>query len=251
MPDVPIPETILAIDIGATTIKLGLTDDRGTHLAHVRQVPTPYPCSPERLVDVVVSEIIDSGSSKIGVGFPGDFRDGLVIEPGNLSRRGGIRSDVDPELHLAWMGFDLQRALCTASHRDVRVVNDATLAALGCSVGEGRELVMTLGTGLGIALVVDGEPVRIRDVGAELFVGGRTYDELLGEPSRDADQSRWRRLLYEAVEGFVAEFNADTVHFGGGNARRIDVGWFADMARRFIINDNDVTLRGAARLFCD
>lgn len=242
---------ILAIDVGATTIKLCEVRSDGALVGAMDRRSTPYPCAPDRLVDVVASEIRARECSMVGVGFPGDFHDGYVLEPGNLSRPGGITTDVDAGLHEAWRNFHLEESLRRASRRDVRVVNDATLAALGCSEGVVRELVFTLGTGLGIALVVDGAPVRIRDVGSEILVDGRTYDQLLGEPARAADPPRWSGVLYDAVCGFVAEFAATTVHLGGGNARCVDVTRFGDLGARVVVNDNDASLRGAARLFCD
>ena len=239
----------LAIDIGASSIKFGLIDDRGELLDAVVRLPTPYPCSPSRLVDVVARQIAQSRCSRVGVGFPGEFEGGLVIEPGNLSRVGGITTEIDPVVHQQWRGFDLEAALHVACRQEVRVVNDATLAALGCSEGRGTEIVFTLGTGFGIALVVDGSIERIRDVGAEVFIDGRTYDQVLGEKARSVDEEHWSGLLHVAVSNFVAEFDADTIHFGGGNARRVDPARFDDLRRKIVINSNDVTLRGAARLF--
>jgi polyphosphate glucokinase len=241
----------LAIDVGATTIKLCEVSPEGELVGAVDRQSTPYPCSTDRLVDVVAREIRARPCSRAGVGFPGDFRDGRVIEPGNLSRPGGIATDVDADLNAAWRGFNLEESLRRASGREVRVVNDAALAALGCREGVGRELVLTLGTGLGIAFVVDAEPVRIRDVGAEVYVEGRTYDELFGEPSRAVDPGRWSELLCAAVHGFVAEFAATTVHFGGGNARCVDPALLDELGARVVLHDNDASLRGAARLFAE
>jgi polyphosphate glucokinase len=239
---------ILAVDIGATTIKSGPVDSLGTLLGPVERTPTPFPCWPERLVATTAALIEASGCVEVGVGFPGEYRAGRVIEPGNLSRPAGISSPIDPAIHRRWVGFEFEAALRRATGVDVRVVNDASLAALGCCDGEGRELVLTLGTGLGIALVVAGELVAIRDVGAAEFVDGGTYDQLLGERSRSADERRWRSLLIRAVGEFVTEFDAQTVHFGGGNARLVDVAWFEGLAR-VVVKENDDTLRGAARLF--
>ena len=171
------------------------------------------------------------------------------MEPGNLSRVAGISSDVSPAIEQSWQGFELQEAFRQACARDVRVVNDATLAALGYATGDGRELTFTLGTGLGIALVVDGARVKIRDVGAEIFMGGRSYDEVLGEPSRATDQRQWCDSLLAAVNGFVAEFDARAVHLGGGNARYVDLALFDTAPYEVAINDNEGTLRGAAKLF--
>jgi polyphosphate glucokinase len=247
-PEVP-GENILAIDIGATSIKFAMVDSSG-HLGEpVRSVATPYPCLPGRLIEVVAKEIALSGCSRVGIGFPGDLDDGVVVEPGNLSRPGGITTEIDPTIHEVWQDFDLQRALRDACPQEVRVVNDATLAALGYSNGTGRELVFTLGTGFGIALVVEGSIEKIRDVGAEIFFEGQTYDQLLGEMSRSRDQVRWGELLHLAVENFAEEFHADTVHLGAGNARHVDLALFDDASYRVEVNDNDGTLRGAAKLF--
>jgi polyphosphate glucokinase len=242
-------DAILAIDIGATTTKFGVVDDGGHLVEEVRREPTPYPCSPERLVDFVLEHVERSGCARVGVGFPGDLRDGRVLEPGNLSRPGGFTSAIDPELHLAWQGTDLERTLREASGLDVRVVNDATLAALGCCEGRGREMVFTLGTGFGIALVVNDTNVRIRDVGDEIFLDGGSYDELLGDHARTQDEVLWNDRVVMAVADLVEEFSADVAHLGGGNSRRVDLTRFEGERWRVVVNDNIATLRGVAKLF--
>jgi polyphosphate glucokinase len=240
---------VLAVDIGASSIKLCLVDDNGERLSDVTRVPTPYPCSPTALVEFVSRYVAESGCARVGVGFPGAMIDGRVVEPGNLSRANGFTSPIDPELHDAWITTNLQEALRQATQVNVRVVNDATLAALGCCVGDGRELVFTLGTGFGIALVVDGTVVPIRDVGSELFEDAKTYDEALGDHARASDEARWCERLVRAVSRFIDEFFASVVHFSGGNSRRVDLATMSGFDATFIVNDNDTTLSGAAKLF--
>lgn len=236
-------ETVLAVDVGATTIKFGLVDAEGELTGDVLRCPTPYPCSPQRLVGLITEHVVATGVSRVGVGFPGALIDGLVLEPGNLSRPEGFTSPIDPALHEEWLNIDLQSAMRAASQCDVRVVNDATLAALGCSEGQGVELVFTLGTGFGIALVVDGSVIPIRDVGAEVFDGDETYDRALGDHARSSGEERWNVRLVRAVDRFVDEFAANTVHLGGGNSRRVDLGRYAQRSDRVVVNDNDATLR--------
>ena len=84
-------EQIFAIDIGATNIKFSHVNDMGVLVRGVRRRPTPYPCSPDRLVEFLEERIVKSGCRRVGVGFPGEFRDGHVIAPGNLSRPGRNR----------------------------------------------------------------------------------------------------------------------------------------------------------------
>jgi polyphosphate glucokinase len=138
-----------------------------------------------------------------------------------------------------------------ATHRDVRIVNDATLAALGSCDGKGVELVLTLGTGLGLALCIDGIVKKVRDVGAEVFVDGKTYDQSVGERARARDEQRWGELLVLAVKNFADEFGAITVHLAGGNARRVVPTLFSDLPFHVAINGNQASLRGAAKLFYD
>jgi polyphosphate glucokinase len=160
-----------------------------------------------------------------------------------------VTTEVDPDLEAQWRGFALQDELCKATGRDVRVVNDATLAALGSIDGQGVELVLTLGTGLGIALAIDGMLRKIRDVGAEVFVRGKTYDQTIGEHSRSLDEEHWGELLVMAADGFVREFGATTVHLAGGNARRVTPALFDEAHYRVVINGNQASIRGAAKLF--
>lgn len=247
----PHQEQILAIDIGATNIKFCHVDVQGELLEPIRRKPTPYPCSPQRLVELLSERIAQSGAQSVGIGFPGEFDNGHVIRPGNLSRPGGVTTDVDPVLEAQWRGFALQDALCQSTGRDVRIVNDAKLAALGCCEGRGTELVLTLGTGLGLALSVDGKLQKVRDVGAERFEDGLTYDQLLGERSRAADDAKWLNLLEKAIKNFSEEFVASTVHLAGGNARRVAPTAFSTLQCRVVINGNQAPLHGAAKLFCN
>ena len=247
--DVAAADQILAIDVGATTIKFCHVAPDGERLENPHRRPTPYPCTPERLVEILVERITQSASTRVGVGFPGEFADGHVVRPGNLSRPGGVTTNVDPELDQRWRGFALEEALCTASGRHVRVVNDARMAALGSIEGRGIELVLTLGTGLGLSLAVQGEIQRVRDVGAEVFEHGDTYDQTLGEVARTSDESCWSENLVRVVETFVNEFAANRVYLAGGNARRVSPYLFERADYRVVISGNEAPLRGAARLF--
>ncbi len=244
-------EQIFAIDIGATNIKFSHVNDQGIMVRGVRRRPTPYPCSPMRLVEFLEERIVKSGCRRVGVGFPGEFHDGHVVRPGNLSRPGGVGTEKDPALDALWRGFPLQDELRERTSRDVRVVNDATMAALGCIEGHGTEVVLTLGTGLGLALAIEGKLRPVRDVGAEIFRDGKTYDQTVGERARSLDDEHWSSTLVEVVKGFAEEFHATVVHLAGGNARRVVPSEFEDLPFRVVINGNDAPMRGAARLFAE
>jgi polyphosphate glucokinase len=241
--------TILAIDVGATTVKYCPVDEQGQLLDAPKRRPTPYPCTPVRLVEALTARVEETDWPRVGVGFPGEFADGHVVRPGNLARPGGVTTEVDPELVRGWIGFAFRDALIEATGRDVRVVNDASLAALGCCEGRGVEVVVTLGTGVGLALERDGRLERVRDVGAAEFHDGRTYDQTLGERARSEDPDLWYELVEEALRGFALEFGATAIHLAGGNAKRVAPGRFTTVPCEVTAHGNEAPLRGAARLF--
>jgi polyphosphate glucokinase len=115
-----------AVDVGASGIKFAHLSETGELRGEVERLPTPYPCTPERLLDVLATWIRDSGCDFVAVGFPGDMTNGVVDEPGNLSRISGIASPVDAVIHASWEGFALEATLATLVATPVRVVNDAT-----------------------------------------------------------------------------------------------------------------------------
>ena len=246
---VSIDEKILAIDIGATNMKFCHVNEDGALLELVRRRRTHYPCTPSQLVDVLSAKIARSQCRHVGVGFPGDIKDGRVTDAFNLARPGGITTAVDLELDVLWRGFAIQEALIDATGRDVRVVNDADLAALGCCRELGTEMVLTLGTGVGNALMIEGALQKVESVGARFSEDGRTFDDVLGERSRAQNEMVWRDCVVHAVSDFAQEFGASTVHLAGGNAKRLAPATFSDLATSVIINGNDASLQGVAKLF--
>jgi polyphosphate glucokinase len=246
---VSIDEKILAIDVGATNMKFCHVDEDGALLEVVRRRRTHYPCTPSQLVEVLSAKIARSKCCQVGIGFPGDIENGRVTDAFNLARPGGITTDVDVALDELWRGFAIQGALADATGRDVRVVNDADLAALGCCRELGTEMVLTLGTGLGNALMIEGALQKVESVGARSSGDGRTFDEELGERARAENDVVWRESVVRAIGDLAQEFDASTVHLAGGNAKRLAPLTFADLPTLVVIHGNDVSLQGVAKLF--
>ena len=238
---------MLAVDVGATTIKMGHFSAVGVALAARTRRTTPHPCDPTRLVELIAQRAAHLEVERIGVGFPGEVDHGVVIDGANLTRSLGPMSPVDDELVKQWSGFALESELHRVSGLTVRVLNDAATAALGCARGVGVELVVTLGTGCGLALVRDGELVRVRDVGADTLVGSATYDDLLGERGRRRDEEKWIEHVVSAVTQLAHEFSATTIHLAGGNARRLSPYAFGEWGESLVIERNDPALIGAWR----
>ncbi len=239
--------TGLVFDIGATSIKYGHISSDGQLTENLRRRSTPYPCSPDRLIEFIEHRMTTSLADALVIGFPGEVNNGVVVAPGNLARPGGPRSPVDEDLVTKWRGFDLQTTLTESLQKKVTVLNDASLAALGCTKGIGTEFVCTLGTGFGTAVVVDGGLAPFRDVGDEMFDVARTFDQALGEAARSENQEAWENDLLVGITMFVDELQPRCVHISGGNAKRLSPQLFSNISVPVHHGPEDAPFRGAAR----
>ncbi len=240
---------VLCIDVGATSIKSRLFSVGGVALGSRVKRPTPKPCSPDRLIEVIANRSGELTARRIGVGFPGDLDDGFVVDAANLARRTGPGSPIEPSLFTQWSGFDLAGELQRATGAEIRVANDALMAARGCLVGPGMEMVLTLGTGCGVALAKDGVATASRDFGSEQLVEGSSFDELLGELARRRSESDWLSHVLLAIDVIGAEYDVTTVHVAGGNARRLSPRDFQSLDVAVVIERDDPALLGAWRSF--
>ncbi len=238
---------VLGIDVGATSIKSRRFDAAGEPRGARSRKRTPYPCTPERLVELLSAMTQKVPVGRVGVGFPGSVHGGVVTDAANLTRLGGSNSPVDPDLARQWRAFDLRTALEVSTGAEVVVDNDAAMAARGCATGAGVELVVTLGTGCGIALLHDSALQPVRDFGSEPLIGALTYDELLGERGRKIDEAAWVLRVVDAVQALAAQFAATTTHLAGGNARRLSPNEFGAFATQLVIERDDPALLGAYR----
>lgn len=236
---------IAAFDVGATSIKSQVFDGDGTALQGRSRRPTPRPCGPEDLLRLLVARAAVVRATWVGVAFPGDLTDGVVTDCGNLARVGGAGTAEVLAVRDRWTAAPLERDLAVATGVPVLVVNDATAAATGCLEGRGRELVVTLGTGVGVALVVDGAHQAIGDTGGSPW-GNGTVDEAAGESARARDEWDWTVTVGRVLEALVAQWEPDVVHLAGGNARRLR----PDVVRgpRVVIARGDPALRGLVTL---
>ncbi len=237
----------LAIDIGGSGFKAAVLDPEGVMLTERVRVDTPYPCPPERLVSTLLELTEHIGERhRVSVGFPGLVRNGRVRNIPSLSRLeyGG---DADPDLERQWRGFDLAAALTKAFGVPTKVANDADVQGCAVVLGEGFEFVMTLGTGVGTALFLDGHLLPHLEAGHAPFRKDQTFEEQLGNVTRkDIGNARWRRRVSKAIDAYDRFLFFDTVYLGGGNAKHLDPDQLPPHAR---IVDNTAGIVGGVRLW--
>ncbi len=169
----------IGVDVGGSSIKCALIDlDSGTFLSERFSVPTPAQDSTDTLLTAlahVVSNI--PGDHAVGLAFPSVIRAGTVRTAANLNK--------------AWIGQPLAKLASEHLHRSVTAINDADAAGVAeLRYGAARDvpgtvLLLTLGTGIGSALFVDGRLVpntefghlEVRGREAELRASGRAKVE--------------------------------------------------------------------------
>jgi polyphosphate glucokinase len=147
-------------------------------------------------------------SDRASVGFPGVIKNGVVYTAANLGK--------------GWKTFNLEAALHKKLKLPVRIANDADVQGLGCVTGHGDELVITLGTGFGSVLFVDGHRIHL-ELGHHPFRNGKTYEDELGERAFiKKGKKKWNRHLRDAIDELQKTFNYDRLYIGGGNAETIN-----------------------------
>lgn len=200
----------LCIDIGGTGIKTLIVDTGGKALTERLRVDTPRPATPAAVVKAILGLAKQQGEfDRVSVGFPGVVRKGVVETAANM--------------HRAWIGVNVDRVLTKELRRPVRAANDADVQGLGSVTGEGVELVITLGTGFGSALFVDGRLVPNVQLAHHAGWNERTYEEELGKKAlKKVGKKKWNRRLKRAIDSLAALFNYDRLYIGGGNAQKID-----------------------------
>jgi len=201
----------LAVDIGGTGIKTMLLDDYGKPLTDRLRAKTPNPATPKAISAIIAEFGKQLGEfDRVSVGFPGVIKKGVVYTAANLDKK--------------WIEYPLAENLSKALSKPVRVANDAVVQGLGAVTGTGVELVITLGTGLGAALYLDGVPIPSLEMGHHPFRNRMTYEDELGRRAlAKAGRKRWNKRLAEAIDQLYRLFYYDRIYIGGGNAARISI----------------------------
>jgi polyphosphate glucokinase len=192
-------------------IKALVLSATGKPLTERSRVKTPRPATPGSVINTIVELAKQQGEfDRVSVGFPGVVRRGVTVTAPNLNGN--------------WGDFRLADVLSKKLSKPVRVANDADVQGFGVIAGHGVELVVTLGTGFGSGLFVDGKLVPNLELGHHPFQKGKTYEELLGDAVlKKVGKKKWNKRLVRAIQTLDLVFNYDCLYVGGGNAERITV----------------------------
>ena len=184
----------VGVDIGGTGIK-GAPVDRatGSFTGERVRLLTPAPATPDA-VAAVVGEVLDklaaggyAAGGPVGVTVPAVIREGVVE----------TAAHIDP----SWIGTDAVTLLEQATGRPVAVLNDADAAGIAeVRFGAGRDrsgvvVLLTLGTGIGSALFVDGALVPNTELG-HLHLHHGEAEQWAAASIREQDELSWKRYAH-------------------------------------------------------
>jgi len=225
----------LAIDIGGTGLKALVLGPDGAALTERARVETPRPATPKAVLRALWSLIEPLGEfDRVSVGFPGIVVDGVTRTA--------------PNLHEDWQGFELGKALAEGLRRPVRLLSDAGVQGYGVIEGKGLEMVLTLGTGFGCALYIDGRYVPNLELAHHPFGNGKTYEQYVGAKAmKKLGKKKWNKRVREVIEQVLPIWNPRKLYIGGGNAKHLRI----DLPPNVSMTPNIAGLLGGVALWHD
>jgi len=201
----------IGVDLGGSGFRIAVVDGQlGTILGQVSRFDHIEPHSKQSILQHIRQALDEFPPDlPLGIGFPGMTRGNRVLSAPNLGKD--------------WNGTDIANEL--GKKRTIALLNDADAAAI-CEqqVGNGKDsegtmLMVTIGTGLGTGVVVNGEVQPHRDLGLLQFPNRleslEYYASARAKRLHDLDFETWAGELNVALNQFVQLTNANHVVLSG------------------------------------
>ena len=210
--------SILGIDVGGSGIKGAPVDiDSGRLLDERLRIETPAGGRPDDVAEVIarIAEHFD-WQGAIGCALPAVVKRGVTLTAANI--------------HPDWIGRDAGSMIADATQCPVTLINDADGAGLAeMRFGAGRDqpgtvIVLTVGTGIGSAIFVDGRLVPNTEFG-HMEIRGKEAEHRASDrvrKARDMSWPRWGERFSEVLQRFEALFWPDLFIIGGGVSKKHD-----------------------------
>jgi len=168
----------LVVDVGGSGIKATLLNDLGKAVSERLRRDSPASGMPGAVMDVIIALANEFATfDRIAIGFPGVVINGIVKQAPNLAKE--------------WQGFNIVEMLQARLNKPVRVANDADVQGFGAIAGNGVELVVTLGTGVGTSLFMDGRLVPNLEIGNDKLRNAAF--QILKSATTNCEMRRYRK----------------------------------------------------------
>jgi len=212
---------VLGVDIGGSGIKGALVDaNTGKVVSDRIRIETPQPAYPDAVaetVDLLVKEFAYEGSI-IGCGFPAIIADGVAKSAANI--------------HESWIGTNVESLLSQKTNKEVYVLNDADSAGVAemsfgvMSNTPGVSILLTLGTGIGSALFVNGQLVPNSEFGHIYLKDQKKVVEKfasnLVRKKKDLSYKEWISRINQLLGHLGNIFSPNLIALGGGISKKFD-----------------------------
>jgi polyphosphate glucokinase len=191
---------LIGVDIGGTGIKAAPVDlDTGELSGERFRIPTPKGARPDDVAEVV-QQVVEHFDTKgaVGITFPGVVLKGIVQTAANVSNE--------------WIGYDADTLFTKHLGRPVTMLNDADAAGIAeMRFGAGKDrkgvvVIITLGTGIGSAVFVDGVLVPNTELG-HIEIGGKDAEHSASGTARDTGKM--------SVKAYSKRLNRYLMHLDG------------------------------------
>jgi polyphosphate glucokinase len=209
---------ILGIDVGGSGIKGAPVNlESGEMTAERFRLPTPEGGKPQEMA-VIIADVARHFDWKgsIGVGFPAAVRDGIVLTAANIDA--------------SWIGTNVEKLIQQTSGCPAFVANDADVAGFAeMAFGAGKNqrgvvLVITLGTGVGTAIFVDGVLVPNTELG-HIEIRGKDAESRVSDAARQRKEwsyKDWAMRVNEYLNRMEDLFWPNMIIIGGGISKQAD-----------------------------
>lgn len=208
----------IGIDVGGTGIKGALVNTKkGLLIGERIRFDTPAGASPEQVVATVaelVEQLDSDHETPIGICFPALIKDGVTLSAANVSSK--------------WVGLKAEKLFAKTLDRKVVLINDADAAGVAeIKYGAGRErnglvLMVTLGTGIGTALFMNGRLIPNSELG-HLEIDGVDYETMAAYSAKEREKlsfADWAKRLTRYFNQIDRLLSPDLVIVGGGISKQ-------------------------------
>jgi polyphosphate glucokinase len=209
---------VMGVDIGGTGIKGAPVDiDKGELVGERFRILTPQPATPKAVADVV-GEIVEhfDWTGPVGATFPAVVKGGVTLSAANVDKE--------------WIGTNANDVLSQRLDLPVTVLNDADAAGLAeMRFGAGRDrsgvvIMVTLGTGIGCGMFLDGQLVPNTELG-HIEIDGADAETIAADSVRERKDLSWKKYATR-VEQYLRRLDAllwpDLIIIGGGASKKAD-----------------------------
>jgi polyphosphate glucokinase len=210
---------VLGIDVGGTGIKGNIVNIKtGAILGEKFKIKTPYPATPEAVMECLQQMVknFDWKGKKIGIGFPAVIKHGVSLTASNIDKK--------------FINFPIDEQFSNALGCDVKVVNDADAAGLAeMTYGKGKNakglvIFITLGTGIGSALFLDGRLINNTEFG-HLKYKKSIFEKYASNSARENKKMSWHKWADELnvyLNHLHLLLSPDLILIGGGVSKHFD-----------------------------